>query len=102
MRIFHQGRSYVWIFFVWAAFFVGVGVLGANLRFAIASMPAVIGSLLAGEVVSGVALDSWWRATYPKGCWQYTALIAWHTLAFILFLAVASVDFRAMSNLNAE
>jgi hypothetical protein len=102
MRIFHQGRSYVWIFFVWAEFFVGAGVLGGNLRIAIASMPLVIGLMLAGEIVSGVALDSWWRATYSKGCWQYTALVAWHTLAFVLFLVFASIDLHALDNLNAE
>ena len=27
MHIFQEGRSYVWVFFVYAAFFVGVGSL---------------------------------------------------------------------------
>jgi hypothetical protein len=50
-------------------------------------MPAFIAILLLCELRSGVALDSWWRASYRKGDWQYRASLAWHTAGFGLFLA---------------
>jgi hypothetical protein len=63
MAIFKPGKSYIWLFAVYAAFFVGVGMVGHNITLAIISMPIMIGFILAGEIISGVALDSWWRAT---------------------------------------
>ncbi len=57
-------------------------------QFAIVLLPAVMLIVLSSELRSGVALDSWWRASYRKGDWQYGALIVWHTIGLIVFLGM--------------
>ena len=89
MPILQSGRSYIWLFFVFAAFFVGVGMLGGMPKIAVLSMPILIGGILACELQSGIALDSWWRAKYEKGTWQYTALVIWHAVGTILLGVLA-------------
>ncbi len=49
-------------------------------------MPACMAYILACELLSGIALDGWWRASHPKGTWQYRALITWHAAAAVFFL----------------
>jgi hypothetical protein len=84
---FEHGKSYIWLFPIFAALFFGGFALGNaafnNPNWFIITMPLFVAFLLLGELRSGVALDSWWRATYPKGSWQYQALIAWHITAGI-------------------
>lgn len=91
MPIFQHGRSCIWIFFVYAVFFVAVGMVGGNLRAVALSMPIVMGGILLVELHSGIALDSYWRAMHKKGTWQYTALVLWHTAATIVFSIAACV-----------
>jgi hypothetical protein len=89
MRIFQHGKSYVWIFFVFAVFFVGFGMIGKDPKLAAFSMPILIGGILVCELQSGIALDSWWRAKYERGSWQYTALVIWHVFVTILLSILA-------------
>ena len=87
-----QCRSYLWLFPVFCALFFGgfavCGLLG-NYKWGIVILPTFLAGLLSSEVSSGIALDSWWRASHPRGSWQYLALVAWHTLGFVLFVFFA-------------
>lgn len=94
-----QDRSYAWLFAVFAVFFLGgfalceaVGQVG----WGILTLPAFIAFLLSCELRSDIALDSWWRARYPKGCWQFKALIAWHVTGLVL-LSIFSFFFIHLS-----
>lgn len=89
MRIFRLGNSYIWVFVVFAALFVGIGMIGRNPRVAVLLMPITVGSMLICELQSGIALDSWWQAKYPKGTWQYAALTIWHAFVTTAFSAMA-------------
>jgi len=81
------GRSYLWWFPIFGtAFFGGFVVcefLGGR-NWAILTLPAFAAFLLSCELRSGVVLDSWWRASYAKGTWQYRAIIAWQVIFLIL------------------
>jgi hypothetical protein len=90
MRIFKQDVSYIGVFAVFAVFFVGVGMIGGNRRLAALSLPMVIGGILICQLLSGIALESWWRAKYEKGTCQYSALIACHTHLGTLAQSVAA------------
>jgi len=83
-----QGESYLWLLlFVWAAIgaaaLISVAVTG-SLEFGVLALPAFIIILTLWELWSGVALDSWWRASHPRGTGSYYGLIAWQ-----LFVATA-------------
>jgi hypothetical protein len=88
------GKSYLWIFPIYGAVFLG-GILlcGAFGRFqcGIITMPVFLAILLSSELRSEVALDSRWRATYLKGTWQYRALIAWQTIGLVGLLGMSYV-----------
>jgi hypothetical protein len=60
-------------------------------KWGLLNLPAFLAFLLLCELRSGVALDSWWKASHLKGTWQYRGLIAWHSLATALFLVIAYV-----------
>jgi hypothetical protein len=90
------GKSYLWLFWiVFAAFVVLVfGPVVFKLQpqvYAIVLLPLEMGLILVSEIRSGVALDSWWRAKYARGTWQYKALVAWHSFALIVFTVMAIV-----------
>lgn len=87
LRLEH-GRSYLWLFAVYLALFLGgLALCEALGHFAwgVVTMPAFLTFVLLCEFRSGVALDSWWRAVHLKGSWQYRALLAWHALGAVLF-----------------
>lgn len=88
------GRSYIWLFAIFLiAFILGMllcSAFGCD-KFGIVTIPAFLAILLSSELRSGVALDSWWRATYLKGSWQYRALTAWHAVALAVFLGMSYV-----------
>jgi len=88
------GRSYLWLFFVYIVlFFGGVALCEAvgRVNWGIFTMPAFLAFLLLCEFRSGVALDSWWRARYLKGRWQYRATLAWHCVGMLLLSLLSYV-----------
>lgn len=89
-----RGKSYLWIFPIFAVVFSsGCAVCAAfgNPGFGFVILPAFGAFLLFCQCRSGIALDSWWRATYPKGSWQYQAVIAWQILAITAFLIMSCI-----------
>ncbi len=96
------GRSYLWLFFVLAPVHLSFVYIGlARLREPwVVAMPMATSLLwlVIAEVRSSVVLDSWWRATYPKGTWRYNAILAWHALGLvgcIAFVCVSRFLFRS-------
>jgi hypothetical protein len=89
------GKSYVWLYLnclpVLVAGFVFAFWLG-DFRWGILALPVYVAYIVACEVRSGVALDSWGKADYVRGGWQYRALVAWHSCALVGFV-VASYFF---------
>ena len=88
------GRSYLWWFLVFLAGWVGGIVSGGFLggrKWVVLMLPAVMACVLSCELRSGVALDSWWRAAYAKGTWQYRAIIAWHVTGLVLLVGLSYV-----------
>ena len=88
------GKSYLWLSGIYVAAFVALafgpllfGVV--DFRYEAVLLPIYGGFLLISQIRSGVALDSLWRAKYPKETWQYKALLAWNALGFIVFTALA-------------
>ena len=87
-----HGRSYIWLFPVYLVLFFGcvaLCVANGHENWGMLFLPVFAAFLLLCELWSGVALDSWWRATHLKGSWQYRAVLAWHTL-FIAILSLIS------------
>jgi hypothetical protein len=88
-----QDRRYFWLFLVYAALVTPGAILfvaAQNLFwFALASHVCISYTAVC-EVRSKVALNRWWMAKYPKGTWQYRALLAQHFFAAVLTLAVAA------------
>ena len=60
-----------------------------HLGWGIITMLAFIVMVLSCELRSGVALDSWWKASYRTGDWQYRAIVAWHILGLFLLLGMS-------------
>jgi hypothetical protein len=92
MQMLHleQGKSYRWLFAIYVVVFTGgVALCEAlgNFSWGILTMPAFLTFVLLSELRSGIALDSWWRASHPKGSRQYQAVIAWHAVLLVLLLA---------------
>jgi hypothetical protein len=80
-------RSYIWLFFAFATIFVLGGVACQILdrpHLDCLSMPVFGAFLLWSELRSGVALDSWWRASHPKGTRYFYPMIVWHFIGFLL------------------
>ena len=64
----------------------------------VVTMPVFLAFVLASELRSKVALDSWWRASYAKGCWQYGAIVTWHGFGIMATLLFA---YFAIGNIKA-
>ena len=100
MRL-NQNRSYIAILWSYMAFFAASMVLCfvgfARVCFLIMgiTMPALMLGLLALQIRSGIALDSWWVARHPKGTWQFSALIAWQLLGVVLMLGMVYYMFNS-------
>jgi hypothetical protein len=91
LRLEH-GRSYLWLFPIYLVLFFGGFALCeavGHVSWGILTLPAFVAFLLLCELRSGVALDSWWRASHPKGSWQYRAMLAWHTTGVAMFSLLA-------------
>jgi hypothetical protein len=85
-------RSYVWLFPIILVAFVLVLAVCESLgvrEWAVLTLPTVLVLLLSCELRSGVALDSWWRASYLRGSWQYQAIVAWQLIGLVLSLALS-------------
>ncbi len=88
----HAARSYLWLFAVYAALFIGGCVLCevfGHPNWGIITLPAFMTLLLVCELRSGLSLDSWWRASYRRDQWQYRATVAFHSLGVVLFSVMA-------------
>ena len=75
-----------------AAFMMAVAALGnfrIGVNIVVITMPAMVLALLALQLRSGIALDSWWVALHPKGTWQFWAIIAWQVVGLILMGVMA-------------
>jgi hypothetical protein len=83
MLILRFGKSYLWLFAIFSVLLLGSFLLTEDL--AAALLPVVMTIVLTSELRSGVVLDSWWRATYLRGSWQYNAGIAIHAIASVYF-----------------
>jgi hypothetical protein len=84
-----KGKTYIWLFPIWAIVFLGGFVL-SKLFFGrpnggFFTLPLFGMWLLAAQLKSGVALDSKWRANHARGSSWYQTLIianiAWIALA---------------------
>jgi hypothetical protein len=88
-----RNKSYTWIFVVVFAVFVVLGmilpVVGIYTQaYAMLTIAIALGCIIALEIKSGIALDFWWRAEYGKRTWQYNAMLAWQSLALVVWLVV--------------
>jgi len=92
---FQLGRSYMWLFWSFAFVFVAALIFSEELTYLGVIFPIFFLLLVVLELRSGVALNSCGVATHPRGTWKYNALIAWHTLAFVVFFVMACLDFVA-------
>lgn len=85
---FKQGESYLWLF-PWVLAAIGIAVIAIRVisgrsDLGALAFPGLIVGITIFEIWSGVALDSWWRASHPRGTASYYGLIAWQ-----LFVAAA-------------
>jgi hypothetical protein len=87
-----HGRSYLWWFPIFLTAFLGgifvCGLLGGR-NWAVLTLPAFAIFRLSCELRSGIVLDSWWRASYAKGTWQYRAGIAGQVIGLIFFVGLS-------------
>jgi hypothetical protein len=99
MALFHYGKSYLWLFLVYAGLFCGSFKLCdwvfGNFSLGFLTMPAFMVFLLGSEMRSGVALDSWWQARHLRGSWQYRAMLTWQAVAAVAMLAFSIVAIRS-------
>ena len=90
----HLGRSYLWLFALYTALFLGgfcLAEAAGSPQWGAVTMPIFMALLLLAELRSGVALDSWWFARYPRGHALYRALVLYHALGVVLFCVMAWV-----------
>lgn len=82
---FELGKSYLSLF--WGFLCVFVVLMFAPFKHSIlvvvVSLPLVLSFILYVQVRSKVALDSWWKATYPAGTRTYVALMIWNTIGVV-------------------
>jgi hypothetical protein len=62
---------------------------------AASTLPLMTTFLFLSELRSGLVLDSYWRATYPQGTWQFKLGLAARAAITILFTYFA-VEFSRM------
>jgi hypothetical protein len=84
-----QGKSYLWALpFVWGGMalsaLASVATTG-NLEWGVRAVPFAIVAFTVFEIWSGVALDSWWHASHPRGTAPYYGLIAWQLFVSAAF-----------------
>jgi hypothetical protein len=91
LKLIH-GKSYVWILVVLLLSYAWIYFSG-YIRVAALMLPLTLVVMISSEIRSHVALDSWWRATYVRSQWQYTAIVAWHVVLCLLFSGVAIYAF---------
>jgi membrane-bound ClpP family serine protease len=101
MALFQQGKSYLWMFPIFGVLFFGgvalcVQTVG-NPGWGILTLPGFLMFVLGAEIRSGVALDSWWRATYPRGTSRYRALLLWQAVVTVLATAMAVFSIYSFS-----
>ncbi len=92
MLKFKYGNSYVRIFFIFLFLFICGFILCeavGHLNWGILTLPAFLTLLFLCELRSGVALDSWWQASYLKGCWQYQAILAWQAVGLVILIMIS-------------
>ena len=82
-------KSYQWLLWLYLLLFcVLVFGLSTRMNWLFLTMlilaPLLLLYILACELYSGVALNSWWRAEYLRGSWQYRATVIWHVVGVIL------------------
>jgi hypothetical protein len=81
------GKSYLWVFAIFfvmfAAALFATDTLGAVL------LPVFMTAVFTSELRSGIVLDSWWQATYPRGTWQYKVGLTLHAIWAVAFAAFA-------------
>ncbi len=94
MILLQQGRSYLWLFFALGTLLLG-GYAACDVaghpRWGSSLLPAIITLLTSGQLLCGVALDSWWRASYPSGTENY-----WLSLVVQALFAGASMVFMIL------
>ncbi|MEQ8210612.1 MAG: hypothetical protein RH917_12350 [Lacipirellulaceae bacterium] len=93
------GKKYLWVFFIYFSVFCMVLFLKAlsdaiPLSLIACSLPVFMAFLLYSQIRSGVALDSWWRATHPAGSIAFKAMIVWNSLAILGMLVMAVLSVR--------
>lgn len=88
MKLRH-GESYLWLLpLAWGAtavLAVPIAALTGNLQNGVLAFPACVVLFTLYEIWSGVALDSWWRASHPRGTGAYYGLIVWQLCAPVVF-----------------
>ena len=94
MTILKKDKSYIWVFFVFAAIWVALSLVLLPMRLIeskhlVFGLPGLFAILLIVQLVSGVALDSKWRATIVKGTWQFTGIIAMQVLVLLILCVMA-------------
>jgi hypothetical protein len=94
MIYFKQGRSYLWLLPIFAVLFFGPALLLDNGVWGALTLPLFGAFLLVSEWRSGIALDSFMRATHLKDSWQYRALIAWQVTWLVLMSMLSVIMIR--------
>lgn len=95
---FKQGRSYLWLLPIFVILFFGSAMLLGSPAWAALMLPLFGAILLVSEWRSGIALDSFMRATHLKGSWQYRALFAWQVTWLVLMSALSVILIRHWHN----
>lgn len=94
MLRFESGKSYVWLFGVFLVlFFGGIAVCEAvgHFQWGVITLPAFGAFLLVWELRSGVALDSMWRASRPRGSEDYWVILVLQAMWVVFASALSYV-----------
>jgi len=92
---FEQDKSYLWLLLVYCAvfptaFLVSKMLVGVH-DWGFVVLPLFVFYLMACQIRSGVALDGWWRATYPRGTSGYRALLVWESIVLVIAACMALI-----------
>jgi len=83
------GQRYIFLFYVYMLLFlVGMAtyvITNAKVvvGFLLLAVPTMIAFVLVSQIRSGIALNSYWVAKYPRGTSAYRLLLALNIVAFI-------------------
>ncbi|HEU5119038.1 MAG TPA: hypothetical protein VFT74_20785 [Isosphaeraceae bacterium] len=86
------GRSYLWLFALYASLFIGGFALCEAIghpAWGAITLPVFMTFLFLTELRSRVMLDSWWRASYPRRHPRYQTILLFHAFSLVLFDALA-------------